>query len=145
MKRENKMEHIIEIFKQEPEFYIGTSCTKEEITHRLILLNACDFTPPPLEYLQFLTKLNGIHSQDAKLYGCYELSNNIFLDFVDKNLLLDRNDKKCIIILGENIMDYLAYNNNNKIYETRDKQTDEVTFTFNTLEDALSYFFDLEE
>ena len=81
------MEHIIEIFKQEPEFYIGTSCTKEEITHRLILLNACDFTPPPLEYLQFLTKLNGIHSQDAKLYGCYELSNNIFLDFVDKNLL----------------------------------------------------------
>jgi hypothetical protein len=42
-------------------------------------------------------------------------------------------------------MDYLAYNNNNKIYETRDKQTDEVTFTFNTLEDALSYFFDLEE
>lgn len=109
------------------------------------MLQACKFTPPPLEYIEFLIKINGMRSFDANLYGCYELSNDVFVDFLDKNLLLDRTDKKCIIVIGENMMDYLTYNNNEKIYETRDKQTDQITYTFDNLENALSYFFDLEE
>ena len=139
------MTNLITLIKQNQDLSIGPTTTKEDIANRLIMLQACEFAPPPLEYLQLITELNGIISFDARLYGCYDKSNEVFIDFLDKNLLLDRTDKKCIIALGENIMDYLAYNNQEKIYETRDKQTDEVTFTFNTLEDALSYFFDLEE
>jgi hypothetical protein len=41
-------------------------------------------------------------------------------------------------------MDYLVYNKNNEVYETRDLNTDQVTFTFKTLEDALSYFLALD-
>lgn len=128
-----------------PNIATAPTCKQEDIISHLALLQACKFSPPPLEYLQFLTKINGIRSFDATLYGCYDKSDEIFIDFLDKNLLLDRNDKKCIIALGENIMDYLTYNHNQKIYETRDKQTDDVTYTFDTLEDALSYFFDIEE
>ena len=109
------------------------------------MLQALEYAPPPLEYLQFLIQVNGIHSFDANLYGCYDFSDDIFTDFLDKNLLLDRTDKRGIMLLGENTMDYLVYNNKDKSYETRDKQTDEITFTFDNLKDALSYFFDLEE
>ena len=139
------MTDLITLIKQNATLTTGTPATKEDITNRLIILQATEFAPPPLEYIQFLTKLNGLHSFEARLYGCYSKSTPTFIDFLDKNLLLDRPDKKCIMVLGENVMDYLTYNNKQKIYETRDIDTDDVTFTFNTLEDALSYFFDLEE
>ena len=139
------MEQIINVVKNNPYHLIGNSTTKDDIANRLILLQALEYAPPPLEYLQFLIQVNGIHSFDANLYGCYDFSDDIFTDFLDKNLLLDRTDKRGIMLLGENTMDYLVYNNKDKSYETRDKQTDEITFTFDNLKDALSYFFDLEE
>ena len=49
-----------------------------------------------------------------------------------------------IITLGENTMDYLVYNKNNENYETRDLKTDQITFTYKTLKDALSYFLALD-
>ena len=139
------MHNTIKLIKENHNFLTGHPTTNEDIANRLIMLQACEFAPPPLEYLQFLTKINGIRSFDATLYGCYDKSNEIFIDFLDKNLLLDRTDKKCIIALGENMMDYLTYNHNQKIYETRDINTDQITYIFNNLKDALSYFFDLNE
>ena len=59
------------------------------------------------------------------------------LKAVQKELLLPANPGRSAHRLSLKSM--------NKIYETRDKQTDDVTYTFDTLEDALSYFFDIEE
>jgi hypothetical protein len=139
------MNDLITSILQNKDFITGYPASKNDIANRLILLQACEFAPPPLEYIQFLTEINGIHSTNARLYGCYEKSDDLLPDFIDKNLLLDRSDKMNIIILGCNTMDYLAYNRKEKIYETRDIDTDQVTFTFVDLKDALSYFFDLEE
>ena len=138
------MNNIIEKIQHHTDFATTNPCSKQDITTRLLLLKTTDIALPPLEYLQFLQKINGVKSFDACIYGCYEKSNSNFIDFLDKNILLDRSDKMRIITLGENTMDYLVYNKNNEVYETRDLNTDQVTFTFKTLEDALSYFLAID-
>ena len=138
------MESIIDKIQNNIDITTKQPCSNEDIATRLILLQATNFAPPPLEYLQFIKKINGLRSFDACIYGCYEKSNSNFIDFLDKNILLDRSDKMSIITLGENTMDYLVYNKNNENYETRDLKTDQITFTFKTLKDALSYFLALD-
>ena len=137
------MQAFIEKIKQTPLFSINKACPPQDIADHLILLQTLEFSPPPLEYLKFIQEINGVRTFNACIYGCYKKSDTNLIDFLDKNLLLDREDKKYIITLGENTMDYLVYNKNENQYETRDLSSDQVTYTFETLKDALSYFLDI--
>jgi hypothetical protein len=69
------MENIIKKIQNNINIATKKSCSNEDIATRLILLQATNFAPPPLEYLQFIQKINGIKSFDACIYGCYEKSN----------------------------------------------------------------------
>ena len=139
------MKNIINFIKNDTTTLIGNKTDSNELLLRLTLLNASQIAYPNLEYIQFIKEINGLKNYDTTIYGCYEETDKIFIDILDKNILLDRTDKSCILVLGENIMDYLVYNKQYKKYETRDRDTDEITFTFDTLKDALSYFLDINE
>lgn len=137
------MEEIIKKLKDLAESHLGTAENKEAIIERIKLLKSNNIAPPPIEYLNIIHKINGIRTAFACFYGCINKKNGVLLDIVEENMRYNLEDKSEIIVLGHNPIEYLVYNNKEKFYETRDIITNEHTSSFNNIQTAISYFFDL--
>ncbi len=96
----------------------------------------------PDEFFLLVKYINGMRDDSAQIYGILPEGSDLGLeDAVRENERLDRRDMDHVSVLGETIFDYLVYDAQDKQYQLRDRETDEICACFSSLPQALRRIF----
>lgn len=102
------------------------------------VLTASGFPDIPEDMVDFLRKFNGISCEDGYVWGIDDAHHGIY-DIAAENLTLGNPYPENILLLGENTLTYIAWNQKNKKYTMIDKSSFEELHCFETLAAAISY------
>ena len=102
------------------------------------VLMVSGFPDIPQDMSDFLHKFNGISCGDGCVWGIDDAHHGIY-DIAAENLTLSNPPPETILLLGENTLTYIAWNQKNKKYTMIDKASFEELHCFETLAEAISY------
>lgn len=105
-------------------------CQKDLVKNKIATL--------PESFVELLRHYNSIAHNGARIYGIMPGKEN-FYDIVTENRHLNLPAKQERIILGADNFDYLAYNQNKRVYQIIDKEDLEVLEEYQQIEPALLY------
>lgn len=99
-------------------------------------LSQLGFCALPAGFVSFLHLLNGFSSEGCHIFGIIPDPMN-FMDVVNVNVIRPLSPKNEKIILADNELDFLIYNQTAACYQIIDKQDMEVLEEYSELEPAL--------
>ena len=117
---------------------IGSPLKGEALDEVCDVLKVSNRPDIPQDMRDFLHKFNGISCGDGCLWGIDDAHHGIY-DIAAENLTLGNPHPKTILLLGENTLTYIAWNQNSKKYTMIDKASFEELHSFKTLAEAISY------
>lgn len=109
--------------------------TLDDVCNTLVASNHPDI---PDDMIDFLFKFNGISCNDGYIWGIDDAHHGIY-DIAAENLISSNPHSEIILLLGENTLTYIAWNQKSKKYVMIDKSTFEELHRFENLAEAISY------
>jgi len=107
----------------------------DEVCDVLIAANRPDI---PDDVIDFLFNFNGISCHDGYIWGIDDAHHGIY-DIAAENLISSNPHPEIILLLGENTLTYIAWNQKSKKYVMIDKSSFEELHRFENLAEAISY------
>lgn len=137
------MQDLVDKIKQKDGLRLGSKADVRKILDCKKHLEDENIAPIPDDYSLFIKYINGIYSDAIQVYGVSPETNKGFKDLLLKNEELDRADKYKVLVIGQNIFDWLVYDWEQKEYQTRDLSDGFVIERFPDIKTAFGYFLGL--
>ena len=102
------------------------------------VLSASNRPEIPTDVIEFLHKYNGISCNDGCVWGVDGKKHTLY-DILAENLVANNKSPEEILLLGENTMTYIAWNQSTKRYSMLDKSTFLELHNFASYAEAVSY------
>lgn len=134
---------LVEKLKNKENLQLGKGYIAENAADAVEYLDNHKMPALPEDYLELLQDVNGAYSFTAELYGLNPDEENYIKDVVLSNVRQERADADSVFVLGANEFDFLVYDAKDKVYQMRDRQSDEIIYSFSNLDNAVTYLFNL--
>ena len=130
------MKNFFEQLRLLPDLEPQTGGTEADIVSEQESLKNNGIAQIPQAYIDFLHLSNGLIYNGAMLFGIYSSEENL-LNITTLNLEIHHPLCHDLILLGQNEMDYLGYNQKWKVYQIIDKDDFEVLDEYQNCIEAL--------